>query len=751
MPNKLEDTDSLRANLEAVLAGPANSAFAIGWYSRLASFLTEVRAAVPTKLTDRAFLSRLWDDNPVSAIGNGTVKIGPALDSDEFIDWFTQHASITLPADPVQAEASLTSLYDELKSRLGTLCGRTPHLKLNRVLCALFPDYFTTIADVGALRYLHREMGGLQKDHPVHAHITIRRRIDEVLGPVAASDPAEKVRRMCLPWMLYDRLTSGKPSEASIPDNVKQSQLTPLPATLRRKGLTSLRGGFQTLLGFLPALDEGLTRDEFTDMIHQSNPDLAPQSIGSFINVVAREFDLCTREDDLYRLSARGINLLESQDPHDLADHLLTRVLGIDHVIHALSSGPKTKAELVTLLQKANPGWTTDFGPTSQLGWLTSLGAIKLNATRQYQLSDLGQRWNELVTWEPEFLPKPAETIEELQATVEDKVQLPTWPTLFARLKEAVGGRLTFDEGLVKQLHAGLWFHPVRHFAVLTGISGSGKTQLALNYALALCGEQTTNQETVKVVPIQPGWFDPSPLLGYVNPIQQSAYRSAPFLELLLRASENPNRPYVAVLDEMNLSHPEQYLAPILSAMETHGAIDLHQLADGTTETPKSIRYPANLAIIGTVNMDETTHGLSDKLLDRAFTLEFWNIKVSDFPRWQSTGLAAPLRQKAQLVLEALMQALAPVRLHFGWRTIDDVLNYLVFAAGLGTTDAQALDDALYAKVLPKLRGESTKRFDAALQAARDIAKEHGLLRCYEKLGSMQMDLVETGTTRFWR
>ena len=673
------------------------------------------------------------------------------MENAEFVDWFAQQAGIALPTDPVEAEASLIALYDELKSRLGVLCGRKPQLKLNRVLCALFPEHFTTIADVGALRYLHREMGGSHNDHPVHAHISIRRRIEEALGPIGASDQMDKVRRMCFPWWLYARLTSEKPSEISILDDAQQSQLTPMPATLRRKGLTAMKGGFQALLSFLPALNEGLTREEFTDQISQANPDLAPQSAGQAINVVAREFDLCSRVGDIYRLSARGINLLDSQDPHELADHLLTRVLGVDHMVRALSTGPKPKAELITLLQKVNPGWTSEFAPTALLGWLASFGVVTLNAARQYQLSDLGQRWNEMVTWEPEFLPKPAETIAELQASVDDKVQLPTWTDLAARLKAAVGDRLSLDEALVKQLHAGLWFHPVRHFAVLTGISGSGKTQLALNYALALCGEQKANQETVKVVPIQPGWFDPSPLLGYVNPIHQSAYRTAPFLELLLRASENPSKTYVAVLDEMNLSHPEQYLAPILSAMETRGTIDLHQLADGTTEIPRYIHYPANLAIIGTVNMDETTLGLSDKVLDRAFTLEFWNIKVSDFPRWQTSLLAAPLRDKAQVVLESLGEALAPVRLHFGWRTIDDVLNYLVFAADLGTTNEQALDDVLYAKVLPKLRGDISKKFEAALSAARDIMQKHGLVRCYEKLGSMQADLAETGTTRFWR
>lgn len=107
MPNQLEENSVLRANLEAVQAGPAKSPMAAGWYSRLNTFLTEVRSAVPTKLKDRDFLRRLWDDNPVAAIGNGTVKIGPALDSDEFVDWFAQHAAIALPKDPIEAEATI--------------------------------------------------------------------------------------------------------------------------------------------------------------------------------------------------------------------------------------------------------------------------------------------------------------------------------------------------------------------------------------------------------------------------------------------------------------------------------------------------------------------------------------------------------------------------------------------------------------------------------------------------------------------
>ena len=208
---------------------------------------------------------------------------------------------------------------------------------------------------------------------------------------------------------------------------------------------------------------------------------------------------------------------------------------------------------------------------------------------------------------------------------------------------------------------------------------------------------------------------------------------------------------YVAILDEMNLSHPEQYLAPVLSAMETHGWLDLHQLGDEPAGVPMRVQYPANLAIIGTLNMDETTHGLSDKVLDRAFTLEFWNIDVGAFPGWSTVELPGEMKQKARAVLNELVEALAPVRLHFGWRTIDDVLRYLAFHGSLGATDADALDGVVYAKVLPKLRGDTSPRFQKALQVTLEVLRKHRLERCVEKLMGMQEDLKATGSTRFWR
>ena len=748
--DKLLDEDPHRREIESIYKSLPEWALT-QWMPRLQQHLSTSRGASAVQLENRDFLKELFESDHVSATGMCTVRSAPAIENDDFVAWFSNMASQPLPADPQEVAARLIRLHDETASRFRKLCGRRPFLKINRALSALFPDYFTTLADEGKLTELFRALGGKGRIHVIHMHMAIRKLVEDILG-TAAPGSLDSIKQMCLPWLLYSQISEDKAAVTPQSEDVSVNGLSPMPAVLRRKGLTSIKGYFQTLLGYLPLLSgDGLTEEDFRDLIRESNPTLADGSIRTIMNVVMREFDLCRRNGEMYQLTARGINLLESQDPQELADQLLTKTLGVDYVIRTLAAGPKSKVELVARLQTVNPGWTTGFAPTALLSWLMSLGILSYEPSSGYTLTETGQQWDALITWEPPTLPKVKDTVIEIQEEVGAELVLADWRTVKQRLSEATAGSFKWDDDLAEQLHGGLWFHAVRHFAVMAGLSGSGKTQLALNYAYALCGNQVAGQESVKVFPVQPGWFDTSPLLGYVHPIRQNIYVGAPFLDLLLRAAENPTTPYVAILDEMNLSHPEQYLAPILSAMETHGVIDLHQMdTELGSGVPNQIRYPANLAIIGTVNMDETTHGLSDKVLDRAFTLEFWRINVESFPKW-ATLEAEDVRTKVKSVLGRMMDALEPVRLHFGWRTIDDVVSYLAFAQRMGIGADKALDDVLYAKVLPKLRGENSDRFAKALAQTHDICREYRLARCASKVQEMARDLNETGSTRFWR
>ena len=345
----------------------------------------------------------------------------------------------------------------------------------------------------------------------------------------------------------------------------------------------------------------------------------------------------------------------------------------------------------------------------------------------------------------------PPDGVHEPEApTLEPSSKTVQRPELRIVLENFTRAKIPFPPPLIEDLHLGLWAHPIRHFAVLTGLSGSGKTLLATKY-----GEVLTDgtQEHLQIVPVQPGWHDPAPLLGYLNPLHDDRYERTQFLSLLIHAVEHPAEPHVVVLDEMNLSHPEQYLAPLLSAMETKGWLPLHEKDNEISGVPRRICYPSNLVLIGTVNMDETTLGLSDKVLDRAHTIEFWDIKVEDWPHWNNCGLSSDAESTTKTVLIALMNALKPPRLHFGWRVIETVVDYLrVYEKECKTTDvSEGLDRILSAKVLPKMRGENSKLFRAALEDCHTVLEGHKLQRCTRKIEELRNDLERVGSAQYWR
>jgi 5-methylcytosine-specific restriction enzyme B len=291
---------------------------------------------------------------------------------------------------------------------------------------------------------------------------------------------------------------------------------------------------------------------------------------------------------------------------------------------------------------------------------------------------------------------------------------------------------------LVVRLLASLLTRP---FVILTGLSGSGKSQLALKLG------QWFGNERYSVVAVRPDWTGPEAMLGYEDLLQPPPrpWVVGEVLKLSLRAASDPGHPYLLLLDEMNLAHVERYFADFLSGMESDEPVipnlveqeDSWRIAD---IKKTKLRVPRNLFVVGTVNVDETTYMFSPKVLDRANTIEFrvrsedlshaggkpGDIEEADLGLLETlvkAGLdtnwhiehrpeAAPQYEAA---VTKLHQTLTAVGWEFGFRTYYDMLRFAAFASAMGIGSwQQILDLQLLQKVLPRLNG-SRRRLEPAL------------------------------------
>lgn len=737
----LHTDEGLRAACLPLEASDPNSP----WAEAVAETIARVRAAGLEERSQLPFQRWLWNDNRIANVGRGSVRVDEGLADEGFRTWLAARSLEPCPSSLPERTAFLSALYTGIEERIHAFVERTPKLKIFRVLAALYPEAMTSLASSVSLRELSIQMGAPTSLDDAGRHAWVRARLDEVLG-VPSQDPLAQARRLILPWRLHRR-----DGDSSAVPSAPNEQLVPWPASRRRRGMTSINGLFPGMLAILEFIGDGKPREELLDHLQEESPESKRSTLVAAVHGIQAEFGVIRLHAGSYVLTERGEALLESQDPVEVRDWLLTRVLGVDWLLVTLRDrGRLPSRELTAAIRKVNPGWTTNYQPSVIRGWIKSLGLIAYE-DGYAELTATGREWASRVHWTPEALPPPEPSIASPDPDVTESdpenVILPAVDRITADVQRAGA----FPAELIAQLHIGLWSHHRRHLAVLAGISGSGKTLLARQYGRALMpGAEAGNVLTLAV---QPGWHDPSALLGYVNPLRSESYVRTPFLEFLLRASSAPSTPHVVILDEMNLSHPEQYMAPLLSAMETGDVIQLHQEDEYLDGVPAQVAYPPNLALIGTVNMDETTHGLSDKVLDRAFVLEFWDVDLDAYPRWGRTGLPAGREADVRAALRELMSALAPARLHFGWRVVDEVVDFLRSAHEHdGVMPAErALDHVLYGKVLPKLRGEDSPRFRASLDACAKVLEARDLSRCLAKVHELREELALTGSARFWR
>lgn len=364
------------------------------------------------------------------------------------------------------------------------------------------------------------------------------------------------------------------------------------------------------------------------------------------------------------------------------------------------------------------------------IGWLGSLvGSQKIHELPV---------WTDTATLSPEMRRMPASIpLGDIEAAV-----------------KALGGH--YPNGEVRRFHAALNFLSHKHFVILSGLSGTGKTQLALKYARAVHGltSNTDDDPLIFECPVRPEWTDPTGLTGYFD-VLTNRYVVPTFLEAVLVATAHRESPVFVILDEMNLARVEYYLSDVLSCMETQGRLQLHSNSvplEGTTGA--SIRaelpLPANLFIIGTINVDETTNPVSDKVLDRASVIDMSAVDVPGFlasleTRYPELKDARAASEAKLTEIHGLMQQYG---LGFGYRLIEEFVRYHAFdAAHLKSAAADVTDQLLVQKVLVKLRGAERQR---TLLTGLDKACD-GLPRAQAFVRRLLTDLDDFGSFQAMR
>jgi 5-methylcytosine-specific restriction protein B len=286
-----------------------------------------------------------------------------------------------------------------------------------------------------------------------------------------------------------------------------------------------------------------------------------------------------------------------------------------------------------------------------------------------------------------------------------------------------------------------------KRFVILTGLSGSGKTQLGLRFGEWIGGGRSL------VVPVRPDWTGAESLFGYEDALREPvggrrAWQVPRPLAFMLRAALDPYHPHVLVLDEMNLAHVERYFADVLSGMETDEPClpNLQEEDGGLWRVPVGaepmIPVPKNLLVVGTVNVDETTYMFSPKVLDRANTFEF-RVETSDLElshekpvkcepgdgalvagflalasddHWHLDHPASGQDEFVRL-LRSVHALLSLAGLEFGHRVFYEAVRFTALHSAAGEGDVmRSLDLQVLQKVLPRLHG-SRRRLEGTLCA----------------------------------
>ena len=291
-------------------------------------------------------------------------------------------------------------------------------------------------------------------------------------------------------------------------------------------------------------------------------------------------------------------------------------------------------------------------------------------------------------------------------------------------------------------------------FMILEGLSGTGKSSLPRYFAKFINAE-------VLFVPVQATWRDKTSLIGYFNDFSK-VYAETEFLNKLYSSNYNPDKIHIFVLDEMNISRVEYYFADFLSVLEypeDERRLKIMQLPYGFVPPAKLeegyLQILGNSFFVGTANKDDSTFTITDKVYDRAITIDFdnrndafevtgdaekVNISYSHLHGLFENALANVDNQltKADLSKFEVITDFIYERfdITFGNRILTQITNIVPVFIAAGGKKEDALDFLLSRKVISKIEGRFEDYVKGALKELLVLMEKtygSGVLRRSEK------------------
>lgn len=308
---------------------------------------------------------------------------------------------------------------------------------------------------------------------------------------------------------------------------------------------------------------------------------------------------------------------------------------------------------------------------------------------------------------------------------------------------------LAFTRRVVYAFHTSLKVQDISALVILAGISGTGKSELPQRYADFIGAQRLT-------LAVQPRWDSPQDLQGFYNYVEKK-FKPTDLIRGIYQYNHDSamrNRIVLVLLDEMNLARVEYYFSDFLSKLESRRSsptfLELDVGSLPIPEAQRKLKIPKQFLFVGTMNEDETTQTLSDKVLDRANVLTFGKPKTlqlrqtktteeqrpvyvsySSFEQWFKTpDQNSEVVQKVKDYLDQANNIMESIGHPFAHRVYQAITQYVINYPGVSDLNCEefrfALVDQFAQKLLPKLRGLMIDDYQEELSKFASLIEELG-------------------------